>query len=158
MLQFRDEITPKDPEIIRTIANSTGFFDKDVAEISVNIAQETLQGYNTNNYKFLFAEHDGKTIAYACFGRIIDASSTYELYWLSTHNEYRGMGVGRKIIEELKKHVKELGGTKIFVKTDGTEQYAPTRKFYEKCGFVREAILKEYYETYDDCYIYSFHL
>lgn len=158
MLQFRDVMTAKDPDIIRNIANSTGFFDKDTAEISVNIAQTTLKGYNKDNYKFLFAEYNGKTIAYACFGRIVDSSSTYELYWLSTLNEFRGLGVGKKIISELINHIRNLGGRKIYVKTDGTSQYAPTRKFYENCGFKNEAILKEYYESYDDCYIYSYHL
>ena len=52
--------------------------------------------------------------------------------------------------------VRELGGKKLFVKTEGTEQYLPTRKFYESCGFKLEAVLKEYYDDKDDCYIYSY--
>ena len=52
--------------------------------------------------------------------------------------------------------VRELGGKKLFVKTEGTEQYLPTRKFYEACGFKLEAVLKEYYDDKDDCYIYSY--
>lgn len=158
MLSFREQLTPMDIDNIRTIANSTGFFGEDISEISVNIAETTLNGYTKNTYKFLFAENDGKMVAYACFGKILDSDATYELYWLSTLNEYRGKGIGKKIISKLIETVRNLGGSKIFVKTDGTKQYAPTRSFYEKCGFKNEAILKEYYDESDDCYIYSYKL
>ncbi|MFV0626703.1 MAG: GNAT family N-acetyltransferase [Alphaproteobacteria bacterium] len=158
MLQFRDVMTAKDPEIIRNIAGSTGFFDKKDTEINFVIAKNALQGYNKEKYRYIFAEYNGKTVAYACFGKILDADFAYELYWLSTLNEYRGLGIGKKIMNELLLHIKKLGGRKLFVKTEGTTKYLPTRQFYEKCGFRNEAILKEYYQTYDDCHIYSYHL
>ena len=60
------------------------------------------------------------------------------------------------MIARLLETVRELGGKKLFVKTEGTAQYLPTRKFYESCGFKLEAVLKEYYDDKDDCYIYSY--
>lgn len=160
MLSFRSELNIKDPEAIRYIAASTGFFDDTDIEISVNMAHDVLDGHNDNNidnYRgVLLAEDGSKTIGYACFGKIVDSDSAFELHLISTLNEYRGHGVGRKMISKLLETIQALGATKLFAKTEGTEKYAPTRKFYESCGFKLEAVLKEYYADGDDCYIYSY--
>lgn len=105
MLSFRNKLNSRDPEAIRKISASTGFFDATDIEISVNLAHSALDGQrhandNVEEPSFLLAEDNGKT--------------------------------------------------------EGTEQYLPTRKFYESCGFKLEAVLKEYYDDKDDCYIYSY--
>lgn len=163
MLSFRYRLKSDDPEQIRKISASTGFFDATDVEISVNLAHNALSRQershandNIEEPSFLLAEDNGKTVGYACFGKIQDCNSAYELYLISTLSSYRGHGIGRRMIERLLLTVRELGGKKIFVKTEGTEQYLPTRKFYESCGFRLEAVLKEYYDDGDDCYIYSY--
>ena len=160
MLSFRDKLHARDPETIRNITASTGFFDDTDIEIGVNLAHAVLnrQYANDNAEKpeFLFAEDGGQTVGYACFGKIQDCCSAYELYLISTLNSYRGHGIGRRLVQRLLETVRRLGGKKVFVKTEGTRQYLPTRKFYESCGFRLEAVLKEYYDDKDDCYIYSY--
>lgn len=159
MLTFREGLNDNDPQIIRNIAASTGFFDKEDIDTNYQLAHDWIKT-NQNNRKcdvdFLLVEMEGKTIAYACFGKIPTTESSYELYWLSTHNEYRGCGVGRLLMRQLIDKISQSGGTKLFVKTDGTEQYLPTRRFYESCGFMQEACLKGYYGDKDDCCIYSY--
>lgn len=161
MLSFRNKLKFDDPEAIRTISASTGFFDATDVEISVELAHDALEGQKHDNDNleepsFLIAEDNGKTVGYACFGKIQDSNCAYELFLISTLSSYRGHGIGRKMMERLLKTVRELGAKKLFVKTEGTAQYAPTRKFYESCGFRLEAVLKEYYDDRDDCYIYSY--
>lgn len=151
MLSFRNKLNSRDPEAIRKISASTGFFDATDIEISVNLAHSALDGQrhandNVEEPSFLLAEDNGKTVGYACFGKIQDCNSAYELHLISTLSSYRGHGIGRKMIARLLETVRELGGKKLFVKTEGTEQYLPTRKFYESCGFKLEAVLKEYYD------------
>ena len=144
MLSFRNKLNSRDPEAIRKISASTGFFDATDIEISVNLAHSALDGQrhandNVEEPSFLLAEDNGKTVGYACFGKIQDCNSAYELHLISTLSSYRGHGIGRKMIARLLETVRELGGKKLFVKTEGTEQYLPTRKFYESCGFKLEA-------------------
>lgn len=161
MLTFREGLRDNDPQVIREIAASTGFFDKQDIANNFNIAQnwvQTKHEHRSEDCDFLLAEYEGQTVAYACFGKIPNSDSSYELYWLSTDNRYRGCGIGRLLMQRLLEKVRELGGCKLFVKTDGTEQYMPTRRFYESCGFRPEACLKEYYNDRDDCWIYSYKL
>lgn len=165
MLTFRTKVTPEDLQKVREISVSTGFFDEEVVEIPVAMVDDALYEINhpededlAHDINFIFAEIDGKTAAYACYGHIADSNSTYELHWLATHNDYRGQGIGKQLINELIKNVKADGGTKLYVKTDSTEQYKATRHFYHSCGFTLEAILKQYYEKNDDCCIYAMNL
>lgn len=165
MLTFRTDVTPVDLQNIREISASTGFFDEEVVEIPVAMADDALYQIHhpddedlAHDINFIFAEVDGKTAAYACYGHIADSNSSYELHWLATHNDYRGQGIGKQLINELIKNIKADGGTKLYVKTDSTEQYKSTRHFYDSCGFTLEAVLKQYYEKNDDCCIYSMSL
>lgn len=155
MLSFRKNLTPKDPETIRAIACSTGFFDETDAELSMDVAQSILEN-DDDEHQFIFAEDDDKTVAFACFGEVPDSEASYELYWLSTLDEYRGKGIGKEIIANLLNDIRKSGGRKLFLKTCGNDKYAPTRQFYERCGFKMEAVLKEYYDENEDCCIYSY--
>ena len=93
MLSFRNKLVKTDPEVIRQIAASTGFFDRQDVQINVEIA-ENLLNQKDSEHKFLFADYMDKTVAYVCYGEVPDAKEgTYEIYWLSTLNEYRGLGI-----------------------------------------------------------------
>lgn len=158
MLSFRNTLRENDPEVIAQIASSTGFFDDKDVKLNADIARHLLRNKDCE-HRFLFAEYNGKTVAYACFEELPDAKAgTYELYWLSTLNEYRGLGIGRQLVDYLITHLKSLGAERLYVKTDSTAQYEPTRRFYEKCGFRLGAVLLEYYDTGDDCCIYCLNM
>ena len=68
------------------------------------------------------------------------------------------MGIGRNLINKLITKLRKKGAKKLYVKTDSTEQYAPTRRFYEKCGFKLQAVLPGYYNDNDSCCIYALEL
>jgi ribosomal protein S18 acetylase RimI-like enzyme len=50
--------------------------------------------------------------------------------------------------------IKEMGGKRIYVETSSREQYRPTRSFYSRCGYQKEATLKNFYSPGDDKVIY----
>lgn len=158
MLSFRNRLTKTDINTIRNIANSTGFFDENDVRINVDIAEDLLCHKDTC-HKFLFAEYKDQAVAYVCYGKVPDAKDgTYEIYRLSTHNEYRGLGIGSHLINHLITKLRKKGAEKIYVKTDSKDQYAPTRRFYEKCGFRLQAVLPGYYDDNDGCCIYALNL
>ena len=69
MLSFRNKLNSRDPEAIRKISASTGFFDATDIEISINLAHSALDGQrhandNVEEPSFLLAEDNGKTEKY----------------------------------------------------------------------------------------------
>lgn len=165
MLTFRNDVVATDLEDVRKISSSAKNFDNEDVKITVSLVDNALYCKEhpedkdlAHDTQFLFAEQDGKTCAFACYGHIPDSDSTYELYWLATHCQYCGQGIGKRLVSELINRLKAEGARKIFLKTDGKEQYKETRRFYDSCGFTLEATLKQYYAKYDDCCIYSMYL
>ena len=155
---FRNEIFEQDLESIKDILSSTGFFEgaPDEIDAALKSARQALKDGNTiENHAFLFLEQDAETIGYTCFSRIPCTLSTYEIHWLAVHNNQRGRGIGKLLLNEVIKIIRQAGASKLILKTAGRDLYIPTQKFYLSCGFKEEARLKNYYSKGDDCLIYS---
>jgi ribosomal protein S18 acetylase RimI-like enzyme len=78
------------------------------------------------------------------------SKTCFDLYWIATHNDYRGKGVGKKVLAETEKIAKNMGCIILIAETSGLPHYEPTRAFYLKSGFTLEARIKDYYTLGDD--------
>jgi ribosomal protein S18 acetylase RimI-like enzyme len=97
----------------------------------------------------VFAEVDGRTVSYSCFGPIAGAEGSFDLYWIATHNDFRGQGIGNRVIEETHRLIREMGGRLVIAETSTLDKYKPTRDFYEKTGYTNEARIDDFYREGD---------
>jgi ribosomal protein S18 acetylase RimI-like enzyme len=153
-LTFRTKPEIKDIQRIREMVVSTNFFYDHEVEVAVELIQERINHGESTGYHFVFAEVDGVTVAYSCYGHIEMTRSCFDLYWLVTHNDYRGMGIGKKILDETYKEAKKMGCTIIIAETSGRDHYKPTQAFYDSAGYTLEATIHDYYDEGDDKLIY----
>lgn len=153
-ISFRTTPHEKDIERIREIVVSTKFFYDHEVEVAVELIQERLSQGESTGYHFVFAEVDGITAAYSCYGPIPLTRSSFDLYWIVTHNDYRGKGIGRKLLEETYSQARKMGATLLIAETSGLAHYEPTRSFYDSNKFTLEARLRDFYDKGDDKYIY----
>jgi ribosomal protein S18 acetylase RimI-like enzyme len=70
------------------------------------------------------------------------------------HPDFQGRGLGRKLLSETERRIKQDGGTRIYVDTSQRVQYASTRAFYENCGYRLESVLGDFYGPGDGKVIY----
>lgn len=154
-LTFRTTPRQSDIQAVRDIIISTKFFYDHEVEIAASLVEERLEQGESTGYFFVFAEDDGKTISYACFGPNVMSKTCFDLYWIATHNDYRGKGVGKKVLEETIKESVRMGCKILIAETSGLPHYAPTRAFYEKTGFDLEAQIKDFYTMGDDKLFYT---
>jgi len=117
--------------------------------------EERLSLGEASGYYFVFAEVDGITVAYSCFGPISMSKTSFDLYWIATHNDYRGKGIGKKLLKETLKESGKMGCKIIIAETSGLPHYAPTRAFYISTAFDLEARLKDFYDVGDDKLFYT---
>lgn len=153
-LTFRTTPVNEDILRIKDMVVSTNFFYDHEVEIAVELITERLEKGESSGYHFVFAEVDGFTAAYSCYGHIEMTRSCFDLYWLVTHNDYRGKGIGKKLLEETYKEARKMGCTMIIAETSGREHYAPTQAFYRSAGYTLEATIRDYYDKGDDKLIY----
>jgi len=146
---FRTHITPEDLKTVEEIVVSSGFFYDIEVPVALELVQDHLDYGHQSDYRVIFAELDGKTVAYACFGLISGTEGSFDLYWIATHDACRGLGVGKLLLEETERRVRELGGRLLIAETSMLPKYTPTRRFYEKSGYKNEAVLEGFYKPGD---------
>lgn len=154
-LTFRTTPEKRDIKSIREIVVSTKFFYDHEVEIAVELVEERLKAGESTGYYFVFAEVDGVTAAYSCYGPITMSKTCYDLYWIATHNDFRGKGIGKQLLEETYKQARNMGCKIIIAETSGLDHYAPTRAFYDSTKFELEARLKNFYDEGDDKLFYT---
>ena len=154
LLNWRNEPFSSDIENIRRIVDSTDFFSAQERSIAVELVEERLAKGISSGYHFLFVEKGGAVIGYACFGPIPGTADSYDLYWIVVRNDHRGLGLGKVIMGKTEQKIGALGGKNIYVETSSRHQYRPTQAFYSKCGYNKEAVLRDFYSFGDDKIIY----
>jgi ribosomal protein S18 acetylase RimI-like enzyme len=151
-----DEATKKDGKAIRKITVTSGFFSEgEVATVDELWDEYIRLGSKTSGYYFLIFRGEEKVLGFACYGPHPLTESTYDLYWIVTDNRAKGQGVGKALMAEVEKEVAVLGGSLLIAETSGRELYKPTRGFYKKRGYLKEAVIKDFYAPGDDLVMYT---
>jgi ribosomal protein S18 acetylase RimI-like enzyme len=151
---FRNNLMTGDPAVVEAIVRSTGFFREDEVKVAVELVEERLSKGAESGYEFLFAEVGGQTVAYSSFGLIPCTLHSFDLYWIATHRDYMNRGIGRMLLRESEKAIRDLGGAGIYVETSSKELYAPTRAFYEKNDYLLKAQFEDFYDRGDHKNVY----
>jgi ribosomal protein S18 acetylase RimI-like enzyme len=151
---FRETVTEQDKEIVEGILKSSGFFYDFEIEVAVELLDERLQVGPSCGYFFVFAEVEGKTVGYTCFGPVPCTKQSFDIYWIGVHESTRGQGIGALLLYETERIIKELGGNGVYLETSSREKYLPTRNFYLKCNYIIEAQIKDFYDFNDDKVIF----
>ena len=146
---FREDIKKEDIESVRDIIISTRFFRDDEIKIATELAEERIATGPASGYHFLFAEIEGKVVAYCCYGLIPCSLVSYDIYWIATRAGLQGKGGGSLLLGKVESIISSLGGESVFLETSSKEMYEPTLRFYQRNGYTTEAILPDFYERGD---------
>ncbi len=151
---FRDTVRSSDPEAIFHLTESCGLFYPEETAVARELAEERLSRGTVSGYEFLFAETDAIVIGYTCFGPIPLTLGRFDLYWIAVQKNHQASGIGRRLLALTELRIQEMKGRRVYVETSSRNPYAPTHGFYQSSGYIREAILKDFYAPGDDKVIY----
>lgn len=153
-LVFRDRLEGADRDVIRRLCESTDFFRPDEIEVAVELVQDSLDRGVASGYHFLLAHQAKAVLGYVCYGPIACTLGSWDLYWIVVDNAHRRQGVGGILLAAAVQRIITAGGRGVYVETSSQPKYLPTRAFYERHGFRREAVLADFYAPGDDKLIY----
>ncbi|MEJ2013519.1 MAG: GNAT family N-acetyltransferase [Anaerolineales bacterium] len=148
----------EDAGAILAIARSEPLFTPQEAAIVAELLRDYIEREDRNGYFFLSAYQDSELVGFACYGPTPMTHGTYDLYWIAVASAWKGHGIGRQLLEAVEQRVRQLDGHLLVLDTSGRTDYAGTRAFYERLGFVRTAIVPDFYDAGDDLVIYTHHL
>lgn len=77
---------------------------------------------------------------------------TWNLLAIGFRKDQQGRGYAATLVSEVER---ALSSERVLiVETSGLEDFEATRKFYDKCGYDREAVIRDYWADGDDKVIY----
>jgi ribosomal protein S18 acetylase RimI-like enzyme len=157
-MQWRNVVQQSDAEAVRLLVADTGFFSDEEVLVAVELVDETLARGKASGYEFLFLDQPdppGRLLGYTCYGLIPATESSFDLYWIAVSPQAQGQGLGEKLMRESERLARASGATQMYADTSAREQYAPTRAFYERMGYEKAAVLKNFFAVGDDKVIYA---
>ncbi|NWG35444.1 MAG: GNAT family N-acetyltransferase [Chloroflexi bacterium] len=147
--------TAADKAQIADITARAGVFSQEEIDAVPAMFDEYLRyGAEASGYHFIIYREGEQLLGYAIYGYRDLTDGVYDLYWIAVDPHARRKGVGRKLLQACEEAVRKIGGRLIIAETSGTEEYAPTREFYLRTGFVNEATIKDFYKPGDDLKIF----
>jgi ribosomal protein S18 acetylase RimI-like enzyme len=89
-------------------------------------------------------------VGFACYGPSMGTDRTFDLYWIAVDRAAHGTGCGTVLLSEVERRLEALHARMLVVETSSRSDYAATRGFYVKRGYVEAARVREFYAPHDD--------
>ena len=106
-------------------------------------------------------EIDEKLVGVTGFQPVPATEGTYWLSWTYLDEQFRGQGLGKKMVLELLDKLRDKGARKLFVKVSdyedpsGVKIYEQAFKMYESLGFKEEVVSLDFYDEGENQHILS---
>jgi ribosomal protein S18 acetylase RimI-like enzyme len=151
---MREEITPRDRNLIFTLLNNSGFFHPREMAYGMDLFDEHLLKGEASSYQFMLHEKNGMLLGYGCYGPIKLSDRRYHLHWLAVDRNCQKQGIGHLLEAAITDKIRAIGGLKIYAEISNRDEHAPVRVFYEKCGYRLAAAIADFYADGDDKVLY----
>lgn len=144
------KVVKEDLASLKRVVDSSGLFPSDLLE---GMMHDYFANESTTDI-WLTREVDNKphAIVYCAPERL--TSGTYNLYLIAVHQDYQGKGLGMELMQYLENYLRSRGERVLLVETSGLPAFELTRKFYDKCLYNREAVIRDFYKEGEDKVIF----
>ena len=137
-------LQPDQRSRIESILRATAVF----SDAEVGVALELFDA--DDDYEFVGASLDDQLVGYACYGPTPATERTWDLYWIAVHPAAQGSGAGGALMEEVERRLASRSARLLVVETSSRDDYAPTRRFYDRRGYREAARIRDFYAPGDD--------
>ncbi len=146
------DTAPSDKNAVLQIIKDSGQFDAD----GLSYVESTLDAHFTENSGALWlTADDGEPVGIAYCNPEPVTSGTWNLLMLWTRKDREGQGFGAALVAEIEQRLRAMDARLLIVETSGMPEFETARAFYAKCGFIREATIKDFFAAGDNKMIYT---
>jgi ribosomal protein S18 acetylase RimI-like enzyme len=152
------KLESRDRDELKRILEDTHHFNDDEIKVAIELIDVYLNDAKQTDYIIYVSETDGSTTGYICYGKRPLTEGTYDLYWIAVDPNIHGKGLGSRLVKHMEEDLMKSGAKLILIETSGKPEYENERRFYTKNGYEVQTIIKDFYRTADDLYIYRKYL
>lgn len=143
------------PFLVELLRGTEHFTAEEIA-VADEVIQDAVADPVGNGYWGLVATgDDDRPMGYAIYGPTPMTEACWDLYWIATRADCRGLGVGKALMREVEADVHDQGGRLIRIETSAKDAYGDTRKFYEALHYQVVGHVPNFYRHGDDLVLLS---
>ena len=140
------KVIPQDINALKEVLDTSELFPSEMVD---DMIHDFLNNESSSDI-WLTTLQDGIPISIAYCAPERMTEGTYNLYAIAIHKKYQGNGIGGKMMTYIEDHLRSTGNRILLVETSGLPEYELTRKFYHKCNYHQEAIIRDFYQAGED--------
>lgn len=144
-MKIRPSVSNDIPSL-QQVADSTGLFPSDLLPDMIN----GFLSEGDENSLWLTSEVDSRITGFCYAIEETFTDGTWNMLALAVLPDRQGNGIGRAIVATLEKLLRDKNSRVLIVDTSGTESFAGTRSFYQRCGYTEEARIRDFWGPGDD--------
>ena len=144
-LQIR-KVLPEDISALKKVLQSIELFPPEMLEEMIS---DYFNDPNTQTIWFTATEQ-GQPISIGFCAPEKLTVGTFNLYAIGVKKSYQGKGIGSKMMTYIENYLQQKGHRILIVDTSGTADFELTRQFYEKLGYAKEAVIRDFWDVGDD--------
>jgi ribosomal protein S18 acetylase RimI-like enzyme len=145
---------PEDTPVLLELTEGTGVFKPH----EIEALREVLDDYHASNrelgHRAATYERDGTVVGFAYWAPAAMTDRTWYLYWIAVRKVGHGRGTGSTLLAHVEDDIRSAKGRILLIETSSLPHYEPTRRFYLKHGYEREAVLRDFYADGDDLVVF----
>ena len=151
-------LRPHDRARVAELLVSTAVFSPEEVDVALQLFDASMSAAgdagaddaHVADYEFTGAFEGERLIGYACTGPTPATEGTFDLYWLAVDPAVQGQGIGKTLVHEVERGLRDRGARMLLVETSSRPDYSNTRAFYARCGYIEAARIKDFYAPADD--------
>ena len=140
----------KDLTGLKEVLDSSELFASDYLD---DMISDYFNNSDSDDIWFTYIDNDRPIALGYCAPEKL-TNGTYNLYAIAVRKELQGQGIGKKMMNFIEKLLSDSGKRILIVETSSLDQYALTREFYDKLGYRREAVIKDFWNDGEDKVIF----
>ncbi|HHQ45360.1 MAG TPA: GNAT family N-acetyltransferase [Candidatus Altiarchaeales archaeon] len=148
------ELVADDIPKIRQILRESSFFNQLEVKDTLKLIKDHFQYPDGETFKTLICNADGKFAGFLCYGTDV-GEKTYEIHMLFVADKYKRNGVATHLLEHTEKKLRKNKCRMLYLYTSSSKEYLPARKLYQKKGFMKTAVVSDYFHDGDHKIIYA---
>jgi ribosomal protein S18 acetylase RimI-like enzyme len=144
-------LQPSHRQEVEEIVRATNVFNEGEVRVALEVFDDGMKA----SYELVGAFEGERLIGYACFGATPATDRTYDLYWIAVRPDAQRAGAGAALMTEVERQLAVRPARLLVIETSSRDDYAPTRRFYQKRGYEEAARLRDFYAPGDDRVVLS---
>ena len=141
---------------LRRILEATEVFRPEELEVAQDLMEFSLTNPAQEDYEiYSDVDEQGRVLGYYCIGPTPMTAGTWDLYWIAADQAFRGMEVGRTLLQHAEELAKLKGATLMIAETSSKPSYDGTNRFYMRNGYSELSRIRAYYSPGDDLVVYG---